>query len=105
MLFRFIIETHHQLKALVNFRVFKQFNSPNIMGIKHILVHPCDLIGAVLALNTLGKDLYMSTNFPYEGISSSLENQTDRKIRIIFLLFETGVGKSPFEREVASLLV
>jgi hypothetical protein len=92
MFFRFIIETHHKLEALVNFWVFKEFNSPYIVGIKHILLHPQNLIGTVLALDTLGKHLYMSSNFPNEGVSSSLENQTDRKIRIILLLFEACIG-------------
>lgn len=105
MLFRFIIETHHKLEDLVDFGVFKEFDSPNIVGVEHILVHPWDLIGAVLALNTLGKHFNMSTNFPDEGVSSSLEDQTDWKVRIILLLLETRIGKSPFEGKVAPRFV
>ena len=91
VLSRLIVPREHELHAFVNFGVFVEFYSPNVMCVQHISVKASDLICAVLALNIFSKYFNVPTNFSDEGISRTLKNQTYIKIRIILFFLQTGV--------------
>ena len=74
MLLGILIESHHQLVALVDLRLLIQLHPSDMMGVQHVLVEPADLVRAVLALDALGEDFHMPPNFSYKGISGALEH-------------------------------
>lgn len=75
------------------------------MGVKHVLMQPRHLVGAILALDILGENLDMPPNFPDEGVSCSLKHQTYREVGVVFLLLEASVSEPTFEGKIASRLV
>jgi len=63
------------------------------MRILHILVQLPNLIAAIWALDIISKDIGMPSNFSYKSVSSTLQDQADAEVWIIFLFLQTGFNQ------------
>ena len=105
MLLRILIESHHQLVALVNLRLLVQLHPSDMVRVQHVLVEPADLVRAVLALDALGEDFYVPPNFSNEGVPGALEHKRNGEEWIVLLLLQAGISQPPLKSYVALLFI
>jgi len=74
------------------------------MRILHILVQLPNLIAAIWALDIISKDIGMPSNFSYKSVSSTLQDQADAEVWIIFLFLQTGFNQPCFKCNITRLL-
>ena len=88
---RLFILAHNELIVFIRFRFFEEFDTPQMVSVYHVFVNPSDLVYAVLAVYTVTENFNMPSYFSDENVSSSLENQTDAEVWIVFFFLQTSL--------------
>lgn len=100
-----VIERDQQFIIFIDLRIPEKFDAPNMVRIAHVLVGPAGRVLRVHGLDVVTVAVNVALHFPHEGIPSTLQHDTDREVRIVVLLFQTGLNQLMLRGHVTRLLL